>query len=76
MSSATAHPVDDHAHRAALAAPTLHAAAPAAETVTSTDALIAVRDLPLVVHRVREATSLTEAQAEELRRAQLKARTT
>jgi hypothetical protein len=43
-SSATAHPAADLAHPGAHDAPTLRAAAPAAETVTTTAAASAVRD--------------------------------
>ena len=75
MTSATAHLVDDLAHRDALDARTLPAAALAAGTATNTAAVTAVHVRPTVVRRVREATSLT-AQVEELRRVQWKARTT
>jgi hypothetical protein len=75
MTSATAHLADDLAHRGALDAPTLPAAAHAAAIATSIAAVTAAHGRPTVVRRVQEATSRL-TQLEELRRAQWKARTT
>lgn len=70
MISATAHPVDDPAHRDALGAHThLEAALAAEETVTNTVAATVVQGRQTVVRKLREAISLT-VQVVELRRVQ------
>jgi hypothetical protein len=72
MISATAHPVDDLAHRDAPDAHTLHEAALVAEeeTATSTVAATVAPGPPTVVRKVREVISRLTVQVVELRRVQ------
>jgi hypothetical protein len=70
MNSASAHPVDDLAHRDAPGAPTHRAAAHAAEIATNTAVQTVVPGRPREVRRARQVISLTVVQVEELRRVQ------
>jgi hypothetical protein len=70
MISATAHPVDDLAHRDAPDVHTLPEAAHVAEeeTATNTVAVTVVPGPPTVVRKVREVISRLTVQVVELRR--------
>jgi hypothetical protein len=70
MSSASAPPVDDLAHRDAPAAPTHRAAAHAAGIATNTAVPTVALGHPREVRRALQRTSLTAVQPEELRRVQ------